>query len=188
MMDQHGTGGSSRIRNSWAQFAARASRWLLVLGVILASQATGARAAASHGPQRGGTIIWAERNGSFDSFIPIISPAEIVDDEAQVLLFRPLLWIGQKVAIQWDRSIAKSIAVSANQTAYTVQLRNDYKWSDGTPVTAADVQYCFNLMKAYGTKYAYYGTGGLPNQVKSFTVNGPYSFTITMSTPFNPTY
>jgi peptide/nickel transport system substrate-binding protein len=166
----------------------RSLRWLAALALIGAGQAAGARAAASQAPQKGGTLIYAENFGAFDSFIPIVSPAEIVDDEAQVMLFRPLLWISQKVSIQWDRSIAKSIAVSKDQTTYTVQMRNDYKWSDGSPVTAADVQYCFNLMKQYGTKYAYYGIGGLPNLVKSFTVNSPTSFTIAMSRPFNPAY
>ena len=46
------------------------------------------------------------------------------------------------------------------------------KFHNGDPVTANDVLYCFNLMKQYGTKYAYYGIGGLPNQVKSFTRTG----------------
>jgi peptide/nickel transport system substrate-binding protein len=163
-------------------------RWVLAGGLLLAGQATSIRHAAADTPRRGGTLIYAENFGAFDSFIPVISPAEIVDDEAQVLLFRPLLWIGQKASIEYGRSIAKSISVSKDLTTYTVQLRNDYKWSDGSPVTANDVAYCFNLMKQYGTKYAYYGIGGLPNLVKSFTVNSPTSFTIAMTTPFNPTY
>jgi peptide/nickel transport system substrate-binding protein len=171
-----------------ARIAHRSLRWLAALALIGAGQAAGVRAAASHAPRMGGTLIYAENFGSFDSFIPVVSPAEIVDDEAQVLLFRPLLWIGQQASIEYDRSIARSISVSKDETTYTVLMRNNYKWSDGTPVTAADVLYCFNLMKQYGTKYAYYGIGGLPNLVKSFTVNSPNSFTIAMSRPFNPTY
>jgi peptide/nickel transport system substrate-binding protein len=160
----------------------------LVAGLLLAGQAGAAGHAAAASPQSGGTLIYAENFGSFDSFIPVVSPAEIVDDEAQVLLYRPLLWIGQDASIEYDRSIAQSISVSKDLTTYTVHLRPDYKWSDGTPVTAADVAYCYNLMKQYGTKYAYYGIGGLPNLVKSFTVDSPTSFTIAMTTPFNPTY
>ena len=184
-----GRRASSRVENrSSTRVKHRYLRWLAALALIGAGQAAGVRAAASSAPQKGGTLIYAENFGAFDSFIPIVSPAEIVDDEAQVLLFRPLLWIGQKVSIEWDRSLARSIAVSTDHTTYTVQLRTDYKWSDGSPVTAMDVQYCFNLMKQYGTKYAYYGIGGLPNLVKSFTVNSPTSFTIAMSRPFNPAY
>ena len=77
---------------------------------------------------------------------------------------------------------AKSVAASANNTTFTVTMNSNYKWSDGTPVTATDVQFCYNLMKEYGTKYAYYGIGGLPNDVKSFTVNSPTSFTIVTCT------
>jgi len=136
----------------------------------------------------GGTVIWGENNGAFDSFIPIVSQAEIVDDEAQAVLFRPLLWVNQKVSIDYSRSLATSIAASNQNTTFTVTMRKDYKWSDGSPVTADDVAFCFNLMKEYGAKYAYYGVGGLPNQVKSFTVNSPYSFTIVMNQTFNPLY
>ncbi len=157
-------------------------------GLLLAGQAGVAGSAAAAAPQRGGTLIYAENFGSFDSFIPVVSPAEIVDDEAQVLLYRPLLWIGQKASIEYDRSIARSITVSKDLTSYTVNMQPDYKWSDGSPVTADDVAYCYNLMKQYGTKYAYYGIGGLPNLVKSFTVDSPTSFTIVMTTPFNPSY
>jgi peptide/nickel transport system substrate-binding protein len=187
-MNQPGTRDSSTLRaRTSGRVSQRALRWLAALALIGASQVAGAHAATSHAPTTGGTLIYAENFGAFDSFIPVVSPAEIVDDEAQVLLFRPLLWIGQQASIEWDRSIAKSISVSKDQTTYTVQMQ-PYMWSDGTPVTATDVLYCYNLMKEYGTKYAYYGIGGLPNLVKSFTVNSPTSFTIAMSKPFNPSY
>lgn len=163
---------------------------ILTLALVLTGivQVAGARAAGTVASRQGGTLIYAENFGSFDSFIPVLSPAVIVDDEAQVLVFRPLLWIDQKVSIDYSRSIAKSISVTNGDTTFTVQMRGDYKWSDGSPVTAADVAYCFNLIKQYGTKYAYYGIGGLPTLVKSFKVNSPTSFTITMSQAFNPTY
>ena len=162
--------------------------WFATLALLSTYQLAGVRAAASPAPHKGGTLIYAENFGSFDSFIPVVSPAEIVDDEAQVLLFRPLLWIDQKVSIDYSRSIATSIDVSADHTTYTVNMRGDYKWSDGSPVTADDVKFCFTMMKQYGAKYAYYGIGGLPNLVKSFTITSPTSFTIVMSKPFNPTY
>lgn len=94
----------------------RSLLWLTTLALIVAVQTIGVGAASPQAPHKGGTLIYAENFGSFDSFIPVISPAEIVDDEAQVLLFRPLLWIGQKASIEYGRSIAKSITVSKNDT------------------------------------------------------------------------
>jgi len=118
----------------------------------------------------------------------VLSPTSIMDDGAQVLLYRPLFWIGQNARIDYSRSIATSITVSANRAVYTVTMRPSYKWSDGVPVTASDVAYCFNLIKSYGTRYGYYGIGGLPTQVKTFTVISPTKFSITMVKPLNPIY
>jgi peptide/nickel transport system substrate-binding protein len=162
-----------------------AARWLVLIVVVFASNAITARAQNTSGPQRGGTLIYSEPQ-PVNSFMPVLSPASILDDEVEVLLYRPLLWIGQKVTIEMDRSIADAISVSGNNTVFTVGMRHNYVWSDGMPVTANDVAYCFNLIKTYGTKYAYYGIGGLPTLVKSFKVLSPYSFSITLSKSVNP--
>ena len=160
-------------------------RWLVLLAVIVAGNALPAHAQNASGPQQGGTLIYSEPQ-PVNSLMPVLSPASILDDEVEVLLYRPLLWIGQKVTIEMDRSIADSIRVSGNNTVFTVGMRHNYVWSDGVPVTAADVAYCFNLIRTYGTKYAYYGIGGLPTLVKSFKVLSRYSFSITLSKSVNP--
>jgi peptide/nickel transport system substrate-binding protein len=162
-----------------------AARWLVLIVIIFAGNAITARAQNTSGPQRGGTLIYSEPQ-PVNSFMPVLSPASILDDEVEVLLYRPLLWISQKVTIEMDRSIADAISVSGNNTVFTVGMRHNYVWSDGMPVTADDVAYCFNLIKTYGTKYAYYGIGGLPTLVKSFKVISPYSFSITLSKSVNP--
>lgn len=169
--------------------AGRATRLLSMLLVagLLAVQASNVRATTAHAPKTGGTVIFGYTQ-EIDSFIPVLSPTSIMDDGAQVLLYRPLLWIGQNVSIDYSRSIATGITVSNHNTVFTVTMRPDYKWSDGVAVTADDVAYCFNLIKSYGTKYGYYGIGGLPTAVKSFTVLSPTKFAITLSAPANPTY
>lgn len=174
--------------DAWRRGATRSGlRGMMALALLCAGQVSATQAAAPNGPQRGGTLIYGTTQ-NIDSFIPVLSPTSILDDEAQVLLYRPLLWIGQHVSIDYSRSIATSITVGAHNTVYTVHMRGDYKWSDGTAVTASDVQFCFNLIKAYGQKYGYYGIGGLPTLVTSFAVRSPTSFRITLSKPLNPTY
>jgi len=157
----------------------------LLIGSLLVASQTGATRAA--GPRSGGTIVYGITQ-NIDSFIPVVSPTSILDDEAQVLLYRPLFYIGRDVSVDYGESIGTKVTASANNTAFTVQMRGDYKWSDGTSVTAADVAYCFSLIKSYGPKYGYYGIGGLPTLVKSFTVASPTQFTITLTKPINPTY
>ena len=162
-------------------------RPLLVGAVLLAGQTAAAGATRAAGPQTGGTIVYGITQ-NIDSFIPVISPTSILDDEAQVLLYRPLFYIGRDVSVDYGQSIGTKVTASANNTTFTVQMRGDYKWSDGTAVTADDVAYCFNLIKGYGTKYGYYGIGGLPTLVKSFSVTSPTQFTIVLTKPVNPTY
>src|SRR5690242_10933337 len=80
--------------------ASRSTRLLslwLVAG-LLAVQATNVRATTTHAPKTGGTVIFGYTQ-EIDSFIPVLSPTSIMDDGAQVLLYRPLLWIGQHVSI-----------------------------------------------------------------------------------------
>src|SRR5438093_13604121 len=99
-------------RNPWSvRHLSGATRWLVLLVVIVAGNALTVRAQNTSGPQQGGTLIYSEPQ-PVNSFMPVLSPASILDDEVEVLLYRPLLWIGQKVTIQMDRSIADSIRVS----------------------------------------------------------------------------
>jgi peptide/nickel transport system substrate-binding protein len=165
----------------------RLVRPLMVMLLLLAGQTAAAQGGHAAGPRMGGTIVYGIGQ-NIDSFMPVLSPTSILDDQVEVLLYRPLFYIGRNVSVDYNESIGTKVAASANNTTFTVTMRGNYKWSDGTPVTAADVAFCFDLIKQDGTKYGYYGIGGLPNLVKSFTVNSPTQFTITMTTSVNPEY
>jgi peptide/nickel transport system substrate-binding protein len=162
-------------------------RPLLVVLLLLVGQTAAARGSRAAGPQSGGTIVYGIGQ-NIDSFMPVLSPTSIEDDAAEVLLYQPLFFIGRDVSVDYADSIGTGVTSSANNTTFTVKMSGNYKWSDGTAVTAADVAYCFDLIKQDGAKYGYYGIGGLPNLVKSFTVNSPTQFTITLTTSVNPTY
>ena len=57
----------------------------------------------------------------------------------------------------WDYILAESVDVNEDMTQYTVHLRSDAKWSNGTPVTAAD--FVFGWQRAVdpdvASEYAY---------------------------------
>jgi peptide/nickel transport system substrate-binding protein len=66
-----------------------------------------------------------------------------------------------------------------------VALRN-WNWSDGVPVTAADVVYAFNLIKQLGSTYPGYGSGGMPDIIKTLTVTDAEHFTVVLQKQVNP--
>lgn len=55
--------------------------------------------------------------------------------------------------------VAKDWTISKDQLVYTFNLRNDYKWSNGEPVTANDFAFAFRSLidPKYASQYAYFG-------------------------------
>lgn len=106
--------------------------------------------------------------------------------EAASLMFQPLFWVnGNTLEIDWSRSIASSITTPDSGLTYDVKMR-PWIWSDGTPVTSADVAYSWHLIQALGPAYAGYGAGGMPEIVKSLQVISPEEFTLTLKRKVNP--
>ncbi len=104
--------------------------------------------------------------------------------------YMPLLWISSSDGIDYGQSIAQSITHNASGTQYTIQLKNDWKWSNGTPVTAADVVYDYQLEAAASAStspfpYCFAGEGGMPTLWKSVTATGPYTVVIDTTKPIN---
>ena len=172
----------------------RLRRFLPVLGCVLA-----AIAFVANGPKKGpssrdgktcGTVVIPPGIGlgappaSVDSLNPLLS-GSLYDGEASGLLYRNLLWVNRAHRITWSRSIAKSIRVSSDDTVFTVTMR-PWRWSDGVPVTARDVNFTYQLIKRMGPVYLNYDSGGIPNLVKSFTELGAEKFRIITTRPVNP--
>lgn len=91
----------------------------------------------------GGT--YAEANlGPIDTLNPLYasSSAEIA---ASRLLFSSLYTYDSTGHLKGD--LAESIHVENNGTSYTVKIRPDVRWHDGTHLTAKDVEFTVGLMK-----------------------------------------
>ena len=54
------------------------------------------------------------------------------------------------------RCLAKDIEVSADGLVYTVTIRNDLKWSDGSPVTAKDWEYTLKWSLGRGYDFGFF--------------------------------
>jgi peptide/nickel transport system substrate-binding protein len=120
------------------------------------------------------------------SFNPLLVDSEYNAEAAQ-LLFQPLIWINRYHQIDWVRSVASAVATPDNGKSYNVTLRL-WHWSDGTPVTAQDVAYTFNLIKQLGSTYPGYGSGGMPDIIAALTVTDATHFTITLKRQVNPNW
>ena len=88
--------------------------------------------------------------------------------------YQDLLWFNSNGTINWSQSVAKSITVNKADNVFDVHINPIWKWSNGTPVTANDVVFAFNVEKASAATNAPWaacglGIGGMPTEAKSVT-------------------
>jgi peptide/nickel transport system substrate-binding protein len=98
------------------------------------------------------------------------------------LMYRPLYWFGDSKgspAINENLSLASLPVYSDGGKTVTIKLKN-YKWSDGTEVTARDVLFWFNMSKAQPSDYAGYVPGQFPDNIVSATA--PNAHTVVFKT------
>jgi peptide/nickel transport system substrate-binding protein len=159
---------------------------LLFCGLLLAPFAQAA------GVENCGTVVippglGVSSSADITSFNPLMVTSEY-NAEAANLMYQPLLWInGKDDKIDWSRSVASAVTTPDNGITYNVTL-GDWKWSDGVPVTSADVAYTFKLIKELGTSYVGYGSGGMPDIIKSFSIQSPTQFQVVLTHRVNPTW
>src|SRR5690348_16245399 len=77
--------------------------------------------------------------------------------------------------------LASSWTISKDGLTYTFHLRPDAKFSNGTPVTAADVVYSIDRSRKFSG-----GWGFLLTPVKTITASGTHTVVITLSQPHAP--
>ncbi|OYV32241.1 MAG: hypothetical protein B7Z80_27540 [Rhodospirillales bacterium 20-64-7] len=118
-------------------------------------------------------------NGEFAS--------SVANQRAFGLMFEQLIWVGAGARIDWSRSLASAITSPDQGTTYDVTLR-PWVWSDGKPVTSADVLYAWKLIQELGTTYPGYGEGGMPDLIKSVTAQDATHFQVVLKHQVNPTW
>ena len=135
-------------------------------------------------------ITWAEPPDSAPTWIsPITSSAALsVNDtiDFSELLWKPLYWFENGTSLSEDapESLAFDPTWSNGDQTLTFKMRTNYKWSDGSPVTAQDVVFTFDEDKAAvaesATNWGAYSPGvGIPDQVAS--IAAPNSTTVVMN-------
>ena len=155
--------------------------------------------AEATGAQHAGTITWAEAPNTGPTWIlPIVTSAadsyNDIDDFEDVM-WRPLYWFQKGVEPTYDQSLslASPPVWSNGDKTVTIKLLGTYKWSDGTPVTAQDVLFDFDEIKAaVGVSAADYGPyspgSGIPDQVASASAPNATTFVLNLKQAANPSW
>lgn len=110
----------------------------------------------------------------------------------QNMMYKPLFSLNSNGSINYSRSIASAITPNAAGTQYTVTMNPKFQWSNGTPVTSADVLFTWHIIQGASAAnapapwpYVGAGTGDIPTGVQSVVADGPHQFTITLKQPAN---
>jgi peptide/nickel transport system substrate-binding protein len=185
----------------WSAAAAAAASVLLIAGASTTYAAAERGAPAPALAKSSTAVIALPPDVPLNGFAPILSSAaySVYNSQNAYLMYKPLVFISADDGIDFSRSLAQSISVNGNDTVYTVHLNPKWHWSNGQPVTSADVVYDAELELAAcqpNAKLAYggCGIGGLPPSsppkpvLKSVTADGPYTVVFTLSAPANPVW
>lgn len=168
----------------------RALKFLLTGVAVLALRAPAWASTLPAEPGNCGTIvvptgIGISMGADITNFNPLLTNS-LYNAEAASLMFQPLIWIGgSNLQIDWSRSIASSITTPDQGTTYDVKMR-PWVWSDGEPVTSADVAYSWHLIQAFGATYSGYGAGGMPDIIKQVKIVSPEEFQVVLKRQVNP--
>ena len=174
----------------------------VALTVGIATVAAGCGAATTNPPasgatgvQKGGTIIFAlPPQTNINWYLPVTTAAfdSVYNTQLLNMLYKPLIWINNQYQIDWKSSIARKITYNKQGTVYHVYLNKKWHWSNGQPVTAKDVLFTWNVVKAASATnapapwpFVGAGTGDIPNGIQSVVQNNPYELTFTLDKPAN---
>jgi peptide/nickel transport system substrate-binding protein len=140
-------------------------------------------------PVSGGTAVFAEPPSTPPTYIfPYMSSTYASDVNLfnfQYLMYRPLYWFGVGAQPVFNSSLSLADAPTFNGSKVTINLKN-YKWSNGTQVTAQDVMFWLNMETAEPADYLAYTN--FPADVKDITVVSPTELTMVLDKAYNPTW
>jgi peptide/nickel transport system substrate-binding protein len=146
----------------------------------------------------GGTVSFGMAAGATPTWILPITPGAnssvYTIDYFQDLMWRPLWWspVGHALNINYGLSLAKKPVFSNGNKTITINMDTNYKWSNGKPVTANDVVFYIDLLKAAvkisPANSGNYSPGYFPDNVVSAKATSTYQVTLSLNKPYNPGY
>ena len=126
---------------------------LVAVGLLAAACSAGKGGGNSNGNSNGSTkatntVTISNENGAL--WTCNFSPFNGSDTLLSVgFVYEPLVYVNALQNGKTTPMLASSWKWGAGNTSLTFNIRSGVKFSDGTPMTAADVVYTFNLIKKY---------------------------------------
>jgi peptide/nickel transport system substrate-binding protein len=174
----------------------RASRGLAAccaaaaLALLAAACGSGGSATGGNTPASGGTVKWAEQPSNWPVFIfPFTPPAQISITNVnyfQYLMYRPLYWYGTPTSPTLNASLSLAEQPQYHGQTVTIQLKPNYRWSNGESVDAQDVVFWMNMMKAEKDQWGGYVPGDIPDNVSAVKATGPDTVQMTIKGSYTP--
>ncbi len=175
--------------------SARSAIRLLAAGCILTAGliSVGATSSSATSIKSGGTVTFAEPPGQIPNWIfPFVNPANftvLAEWQWDWSMWRPVYYLGQGTTpnLDYSKSMAYAPVFSDKDKVVTITLKN-WNWSDGTPITARNILFWFNMLKAEKQNWFNYIPGTLPDDVTGVKILSQKSIQFTLTKSYNPTY
>jgi len=168
--------------------AIRTLAWVAVSAVVLAG--CGTAAAGGSAAHFQGTATFALQPGTAPNWIlPFEPPAyEFAPNEFE---FANLMWpslyrfgLHNQLGVNYGVSMARPPIFSDGGRTVTITLRH-YRWSDGAPVTSADVKFWMQIVRAERANWGFYVPGEFPDNVTRMAFPSRYTFSLTFNRAYN---
>ena len=137
------------------------------------------RQEAAGGPVAGDRVIRGSI-GDASTLLPVIASDSASFDNAD-LVYNGLVRYDKDLTIEGD--LAESWEISPDGLEITFHIRRGVTWHDGSPFTAEDVRFTYELLVDPSTPTAYAEDF---RQVRELTVLDPYTVHVTYDQPFAP--
>lgn len=161
-----------------------------------AAQSSGKGAPSTNKPQYGGTAVYAlQEQTSPNWFFPLVSLSAdtVINFQTDFMMYKPLLYFNKSDQLDLKHALAQSVTWNKTDSVYTIQLNPKWHWSNGSAVTAQDVVFTWDIMKAasepntnYAWSFSGEGFGGIPTIWQSVVATGPDTVVVTTTKPRNP--
>ncbi len=146
---------------------------------------------------KAGTITWAMEPGTAPNWIlPVVPTADnsVFNNFTFIWeMWRPVYWTvnGTVPEIEPNMSIGTAAYSNGNKTV-TISLKSNYKWSNGQPITANDLLFNIDLIKAAikasPANWAGYVPGHFPDNVVSTSEPNSTTLVMNLSSQVNPSW
>ena len=181
------SGSSSSASSSSSSGSSSSSSSVPVSGPGLTQPTTGSGSKVS-----GGTVYFTEGSDATPNYIFPMYSFEVCSttnaNQLMNMLYYPLYTYGEnyRPTVDYSHSIGQAPVTSNGGKTFTIKL-NPYKWSNGETVTARDLVFWMNVMKASpSTEWCGYAPGYFPDNVVSYSAPNPSTFVITFNKVLRP--